>query len=137
MRRWRLEDAPELRSTRGQPHERRTCPLQPQVREQRHGGMWGVTRERVTQKRPIVEMSNNKHHLLTSSQHSALRYNHIHSYTSLHLQYMRSALAPPGTVRISRALWCQCPSLTYTQSKDFLKLFAKSQTASLLVSNSR
>lgn len=33
MRRWRLEDAPELRSTRGQPHERRTCPLQSQVRE--------------------------------------------------------------------------------------------------------
>lgn len=33
MRRWRLEDAPELRSAGGQPHERRTCPLQPQVRE--------------------------------------------------------------------------------------------------------
>lgn len=33
MRRWRLEDAPELRSTRSQPHERRTCPLQPQVRQ--------------------------------------------------------------------------------------------------------
>jgi len=32
MWRWRLEDAPELRSAGGQPHERRTCPLQPQVR---------------------------------------------------------------------------------------------------------
>lgn len=37
MRRWRLEDAPELRSTRGQPHERRTCPLQPQVRQNEDG----------------------------------------------------------------------------------------------------
>lgn len=37
MRRWRLEDAPELRSTGGQPHERRTCPLQPQVRRNDEG----------------------------------------------------------------------------------------------------
>lgn len=47
MRRWRLEDAPELRSAGGQPHERRTCPLQPQVRETHEGskvsqrGGWG------------------------------------------------------------------------------------------------